>query len=93
MSPTTVYVIHSAGKFWRRRYGRTKSGWVVGLQRASLYHRTSDARRALTLMQDDSAAEVWEVEFCPRKVVLSIASHPVQNRVCAGVPFSDAESS
>lgn len=80
MPSSTVYVIHHAGKFWRRRHGHARSAWIAGLSKASLYQRISDARRACARIEVEGAVEVWEVEMRSSVVV-----HSSQNRVCPSV--------
>ena len=86
MATSTVYVIHHAGKFWRRRHGHARSAWAAGLSQASLYRRVSDARRACARIEVEGAVEVWEVEMRRALIV-----HSAQNRLCPSVSDSTSD--
>lgn len=80
MTNSTVYVIHTSGRFWRRRHGHARSSWIAGLARASLYHRLSDAKRAAARIEIESHLEIWEVEMQRSEVAFAMTTHSAQNR-------------
>jgi len=80
MTTSTVYVIHTEGRFWRKRHGHARSSWIVGLARASLYHRLSDAKRAAARIDLETPLEIWEVEMQRNEVAFAMTTHSSQNR-------------